>query len=224
MNRRTFKSILHSILLVGMAPACDTGKGSLGDLPAAGSGTTDASDSPTDEGESAAPITATGSIDVDDALGEVGAPCQPSFVPESRLLEVGSPDCASDMCLYGDTISADPLQTCTESSDCSGFGKGVICNPTTGECELDPAHIAARSMCTDLCEQDSDCVGADGTTCEGGFSCVPISSLGPVCCQRICACNDDVDVISTEELAQACEAGTQPGCCTQDPPGAGCGT
>jgi hypothetical protein len=89
-------------------------------------------------------------------------------------------------------------------------------------CALDPEHIAARSMCTDFCESDTDCVPAEGTNCVGGFTCAPVAAIGPACCQKVCVCNDDLG-IGSEDLLRECEAGTQPGCCDQDPPGEACG-
>lgn len=190
--------------------ACAVPESSLGDLP----GTSDdGASSPSSAGD-------------DESSGgggnDIGAPCQTNTVPETFLLELGNDQCGSGMCLYADNIIADPQESCTEDSDCRGFGQGIVCGPA-GECQLDPEHVAARSMCTGFCQQDADCVGAGGTACSGGFVCVPMQAIGPACCQKICACEDDTDLISAETLEQACAEGTQPGCCDQDPPGLGCG-
>jgi len=210
------RSLVSSALVctfaaLGSLSACDGPKSSLGDLP----GTT------TDPAEATDAIGSEESGEVP-ASGAVGAPCQLSATTETYALELGNAECGSDMCLYADDVYAGFEQSCTEDGDCPGAGEGVICGPA-GECILDPDHVAERSMCTDFCEADADCVGADGTTCAGGFACLPIQSLGPECCQKVCACLDDVNVVAAEGLAIQCEAGTQAGCCDQDPPGAGCG-
>lgn len=205
-----------SLLLLCTIIACDSPKSSLGELPGdtTGSETTDASATADESGS----ITVTGEVPPQD----IGLPCQLAGVPESHLLELGNADCGSGMCLYADTIMADSQQTCTEDGECSGFGNGVICG-ASGLCELDPAHIAERSRCTDTCLDDTECVGADGTTCAGGFACMPVTSLGSVCCQGVCVCRDELDVASAEMLAADCAAGLTPGCCDQAPVPEACG-
>jgi len=106
---------------------------------------------------------------------------------------------------------------------CTGFGEGVYCNTAEDRCELNPNHVIARSMCTEECTEDADCVGEDGTACQGGFACAPVAALGSLCCQKLCVCRDDLDVAAAELLALECAEGTAPGCCDQDPPGPGCG-
>jgi hypothetical protein len=233
MPRRPIEPLLAVCMLLG----CIDLKSSLGELPGTGSETattddptiadepTTAAGDPTTIGEdptTAASLSASISVTGEVSINDVGAPCQVSFVPESRLLDLGNADCASGVCLYGSVVHASNDQVCTHDDECSGAGEGVICN-AFGLCELDPAHIAARSMCTDYCEEDADCVGVDGNLCESGFACIPVSTLGDVCCQRFCACRDDFDLEEAQELVMDCEAGSTPGCCTEDPPGAGCG-
>ena len=205
------RTSIVSFLVLCLVPACINPKSSLGDLP----GTTE-------EGTSSTSAQ-TGELPTDDGASDIGAPCQTNFLPQSHLLETDNAACLSNMCLYADSTEAPFELSCAEDADCGGgAGQGVVCGPE-GECILDPGHIAARSMCTDFCEQDADCVGADGTQCQGGFTCVPIQALGEAYCQRVCACLDDVDLLGVETLAEACENGTQPGCCDQDPPGEACG-
>jgi hypothetical protein len=211
MNR-----LLCSLLVGSSLVACDGGKGSLGDLPASGDTTSAAS---TDDDQTASH--STGDMETGQPpAGGVGAPCTPSFIPVARLLEWDNPECSSNMCLYAEDVHPGYMQACTESSRCPGFGDGEICNTVTGVCELDPAHVLARSMCTDFCETNADCVGVDGTACEFGFECLPVTAFGPVCCQRMCACRDN---LGPDDLASKCAAGTQEGCCDQEPPGEGCG-
>ena len=200
---------------VVMLLGCDSPKSSLGELPGS-TGSSEGGGSETAEATSSISVSGAGPSD------DVGAPCELGGVPESRLLELDNSDCSSGLCLYVDTVMADAQQSCSESSDCSGFGSGVIC--VDGQCQLDPAHVAEASMCTAECSDDAECVGSDGTACESGFACVPVTSLGSTCCQKLCACRVQLDVAAAAELAAACADGTQEGCCTEDPPGPGCGS
>lgn len=100
-----------------------------------------------------------------------------------------------------------PLEDCTSDDMCGGSDGEFYCDLEAGRCALTPSFIAARSMCTQTCETAADCVGVEGTPCESGFSCEPIASLGELCCQPVCVCNDDLDVIGAEELRYDCENG-----------------
>lgn len=196
------RSVTTSLLFLCMLVGCDSPKSSLGELPE------EMSSSETNEPPPAS--------------SEVGAPCQLSFLPEARLLDLGNPGCGSGMCLFADSIFTDSQQSCTEAEDCIGFGEGVICSEA-GLCQLDPDLVATRSMCTETCVEDADCVGVEGTACEGGFACVPIAALGPACCQPVCACRDGLDLADAQVLADQCAEGTAPGCCEQEPTPEACG-
>jgi hypothetical protein len=210
------RSSIAPFFALFMLAGCDGPKSSLGELPVDTTGTETTDASATADGSGS--ITVTG----EQSSQDIGLPCQLNEVPEAHLLEIENAGCGSGMCLYADTITAAPHQGCTEDSECTGFGQGVICG-ATGQCELDPAHIAARSRCTDTCVDDAECVGADGTTCEGGFACMPVQAFGPVCCERVCVCRDELDVAATAELASECEAGLTPGCCDQQTVPEACG-
>jgi hypothetical protein len=213
------RSSISPLLALCMLTGCSDPKSSLGELPLEATGTETSDDTVTADDS--------GSISMTGMTGgqsseEIGLACQLSAVPETYWLELDNASCASGMCLYADTTAAYPQRTCTGDAECTSLGQGVICG-ATGWCELDPAHVAARSRCTDTCEDDAECVGADGTTCAGGFACVPVSSLGAVCCQRVCVCRDELDVYETSHLAESCEAGLTPGCCDQEPLPEACG-
>ena len=213
---------IHLSLGLFMLGGCAIKESSLGDLPesdgTAGEMASSSGTSPDDwdtHTVTGVPTDGTG------ALGGVGANCELSFHPESRLLELDSPDCASGMCLYPDEETAPwPRQDCEHDDDC-GDQPHVWCDPTTNQCALDPTWVDERSMCTAFCETADDCVGVEGTSCEGGFTCGPMASLGPACCRKVCICNDSTPFFDT--LLEQCEAGTQPGCCDQDPLPEACG-
>lgn len=212
LHRLCFAGGLSLVLLSG----CDPQESSLGDLPEteseSGLDSEETSDSdPTDSNE-------TGSVEG----SVVGQPCEPTQAPFSVLLEeLPSEACGGGYCLYANA-ELPPASECTSDEVCGGTGN-FYCDPATGQCALNPAFVAARSMCTQLCETADDCIGAEGTTCEGGFSCEPLASLGALCCQSVCVCNDDLDVPSAGDLRESCERATTAGCCDQNPPGLGCG-
>ncbi len=56
-------------------------------------------------------------------------------------------------------------------------------------------HLAGRSpdMCTATCEGDSDCDTAPESPCKGGFACVVPVVTGSFCCEKLCACKDQLD-------------------------------
>ncbi len=211
LHRLCFAGGVSLVLLVG----CDPEESSLGDLPETESGldsedTSDSSPTASDE---------TGLVEG----SVVGQPCELSQAPLTVLLEEApSEACGGGYCLYADTEEA-PAGPCSTNEDCTESTADFYCDPATNQCRLDPAFVADRSMCTQQCDTADDCVGAEGTTCEGGFSCEPIASLGALCCQSVCVCNDDLDVTNSQELRESCEQNAVSGCCDQDPPGIGCG-
>ncbi|MGH1345830.1 MAG: hypothetical protein ACRBN8_29975 [Nannocystales bacterium] len=203
--------------------ACDPKDSSLGDLPQSET-ELDSEDMPASD--------PTDSDDTGSEASVVGQPCELGQAPLSAMLEeVPSEACGGGYCLYAENDVA-PFGPCSTDEDCAESpesGKNpestpdFYCDAATDQCKLDPAFVADRSMCTQQCDTVTDCVGADGTTCEGGFSCAPVSSLGALCCQNVCVCNDDLDFTSSEELRAACDENAVAGCCDQDPPGLGCG-
>lgn len=198
------------ILVLLVASSCDAKDSSLGGLSITEATT-----------EAGASETRVGSASTGTGL-HVGAPCTLSFMPESKLLDLENAECPAAMCLYADEIHAGDDVACSPDDPCPDEGQGVTCSEESGVCVLDPAHVAARSMCTDFCESDSDCVPAEGTTCVSGFTCAAVAAIGPACCAKVCVCSDDLGASSTD-LAVSCPNGTQAGCCDQDPPPATCG-
>lgn len=150
--------------------------------------------------------------------GAIGAPCDhgaaPDYVPESKLLTYPAPDCAGDVCVYGDIYVA-PAEPCTSDDQCNASDPAVmrfVCNDES-RCELARPHFLERSMCSAMCEVDADCATDADTTCQTGFSCRPMASVGEACCEPVCVCNDDLDEATAFHLTEACVSGTQQGCC-----------
>jgi hypothetical protein len=197
------------LVLALAVSGCDTKESSLGGLPPEGSGSTA---SELDDG---------GAASSDGSGLPVGAACELSFMPEATLLDLGNASCPSGMCLFASEVRTQSDASCAGAEDCEGFELGAICSPE-GMCGLDPEFVAARSMCTDFCETDADCVPAEGTSCAGGFTCGPVASIGDACCQNVCICNDDYNP-ELQDLEWSCEGGTTEGCCDQDPLPPACG-
>ena len=45
-------------------------------------------------------------------------------------------------------------------------------------------------LCTDRCEQDSDCERVPESPCQSGFTCGIPAQVGPFCCLKFCICKD----------------------------------
>lgn len=45
-------------------------------------------------------------------------------------------------------------------------------------------------LCTDRCEQDSDCERVPESPCQTGFTCAIPVEVGPFCCEKFCICKD----------------------------------
>jgi hypothetical protein len=153
----------------------------------------------------------------------IGAPCDhgfaPGTVPEVLLLTTPAPGCAGDVCLYPDTVNA-PDEACASDAQCNAADPDAgrfRCDLSTSTCVLSEEYFLDRSMCSEYCESDDDCVADGSTTCETGFICVVQSVLGSACCRPVCACADGVDSANTDTLTALCEQGTAFGCCDENP-------
>ena len=76
-------------------------------------------------------------------------------------------------------------------------------NPGTSECPgricVQPAADKVTTtgpLCSADCSSDDDCDNAQTTRsdtdprCKSGFSCVVVTTVGPLCCKKLCACRD----------------------------------
>ena len=92
---------------------------------------------------------------------------------------------------------------------------------SSGNCQLKIEYVLERSMCSKKCSSDSDCkdggptkkVVVENTKGQTGFSCARIQTLGKFCCEKLCVCNDDLDLSTANDIQKECAAGTQEGCC-----------
>lgn len=167
--------------------------------------------------------------------GDVGAPCNHGQVepPESKLVTFPALACNDLLCVYADEDEAS-AEPCDENIDCdvSGEGKFECVLPAdggSGTCKLRVDYVLERSMCSKKCSSDEDCrdggptqkVVVDDTTCQRGFKCARIQTLGKFCCEKLCVCEDDLGV--TQDIDQECSMGTQAGCCDGENPSPACG-
>jgi hypothetical protein len=155
--------------------------------------------------------------------GAVGEPCNhgyaPGTAPESRLLTTPAPSCAGDVCLYADS-SEPPDEPCESDVDCNVVNPQFhrfACDVPTATCKLAEDYFLESSMCSAYCESDADCATEASTTCQTGFMCVPMSSIGDACCQPVCACRDLVDEAIVNDLTIDCKAGSAGNCCMEYP-------
>lgn len=168
--------------------------------------------------------------------GDVGAPCNHGQVepPESKLVTFPSLACDDLLCVYADEEEA-PAGNCSDNLDCDETNQGKFeCikpdpNESTGVCKLKVDYVLERSMCSKKCSTDADCrdggptqqVVVEDTTCDRGFKCARIQTLGKFCCEKLCVCEDDLGV--TSDIDAKCSAGTQEGCCDTETPSPACG-
>lgn len=216
---------LWIVIAVALAACGPKSVGSTAGADMEDTGTDETSGDAGDTGDTG-PSTETGLMVAGTGLG---APCDHGHPTEirSKLLTYPHADCDGNACLYADETQP-PSGPCRDDSECGPIG---TCDPDpqSGEarCVLDPSYVTARSMCSQVCESDAECVTDEATTCQGGFTCARVSSLGELCCQRLCVCVDDLGV--TAGLDQDCASGTVPGCCIDgmgneiEPQPPGCG-
>jgi hypothetical protein len=51
---------------------------------------------------------------------------------------------------------------------------------------------ASPDLCTDDCEEASDCVGGAASGCDGDFVCAAPVEVGPFACRKFCVCDSAV--------------------------------
>ena len=168
--------------------------------------------------------------------GDVGAPCNHGQVtpPESKLVTFPALACNDLLCVYADEEEA-PSGACSDNSDCDMSGEGKFecvrasADSNMGVCKLRVDYVLERSMCSKKCGSDEDCrdggptqkVVVPDTTCDRGFKCARIQTLGKFCCEKLCVCEDDLGTTNT--IDEKCSTGTQEGCCDQEVVPAACG-
>jgi hypothetical protein len=136
------------------------------------------------------------------ADGEYGAPCELAFdYPIEVKAVTPQPDCDGGICLF---MWAQKPPRCTDDSDCPA--PWATCGGT--HCILDQDVVASESRCTQTCDEDTDCPDIPG--CAEGPACVPVTSLGELCCAKMCACRDHLSNGESQQLEQQCQA---PGFC-----------
>lgn len=156
---------------------------------------------------------------------DVGAPCQHAGgqVPSEPLISFPALACDQLLCVVGESFLP-PAEPCERDADCQALS-GVdtyVCEQQ--QCVVAAEAVLQRSMCSATCDADADCAEfAEGTHCESGFTCAPLMSLGPFCCQKVCVCRDGLDIARAESLEAACQASDVPGCCDQVPTPDTCG-
>ena len=100
-----------------------------------------------------------------------------------------------------------------------GVPQTIVGSPAL-ECESSIClHIAGQvtNMCTARCNADSDCEASPESPCKGGFACVVQVVTGDFCCEKLCACRDQLpspDAGGTFTEPAACDpANTANECC-----------
>lgn len=156
---------------------------------------------------------------------DVGRPCNhgPGFVPQSQTITFPALTCDHLLCVYAEDVEA-PAQECSQDADCNASSGDTQFRCAQGECVLDQEYVMTRSMCSQSCESDLDCQGGDpDSACSSGFVCARIQGLGDHCCEKLCVCQDDLDVATAQQLEAECSADAAVGCCDKSPHPDACG-
>jgi len=78
-----------------------------------------------------------------------------------------------------------------------GVPQTVVGSPAL-ECESRTClHIAGQTpdMCTASCSSDSDCETASESPCKMGFACAIPVVTGSFCCEKLCICKDEYEMM-----------------------------
>lgn len=156
---------------------------------------------------------------------DVGRPCNhgPGFVPQDQTITFPALTCDQLLCVYAEDAEA-PAEQCDQDADCNADSTEQKFRCEEGSCILDQTYVMNRSMCSQSCEADADCQGGDpDSSCSRGFVCARIQGLGDHCCEKLCVCQDDLDVATAQRLEAECSADAAAGCCDQSPHPASCG-
>jgi hypothetical protein len=110
----------------------------------------------------------------------------------------------------------------TQDAGTSSTGTSSTINSQAVECPsricLLPAGDKTTNtgpLCTSGCSSDDDCSDGETTSdpqshqCKSGFTCMVATTVGGLCCERLCVCKDFVDtsVAGYNKLPKVCEPG-----------------
>jgi hypothetical protein len=114
------------------------------------------------------------------------------------------PGCESGVCMLQAHV---PIIGCDGPEDCTYDEHLTGC--VDGFCELDTAWAETQMSCTQTCEADVDCPDIPG--CASGRACAPVALIGPLCCQKVCTCLDEISQDWVNMRVAQCEAATHCG-------------
>lgn len=118
--------------------------------------------------------------------GAYGAYCELIDPPHPLLSPVPSPQplCDGDICV----LVKEAPTTCFTDAECVEYkGVGSECD-ADDFCTETPAFLAENTRCTQTCDTVADCPPIPG--CTSGVTCAPGTLIGPLCCTKMCLCND----------------------------------
>ncbi|WAS99265.1 hypothetical protein [Nannocystis punicea] len=209
------------LAVAAVAPACVLSPEFVGATltEAASNGTAASATTVVEEGASVSSTTAVESVTTGTpttsatsgvpAAGAYGSFCELAgitFVPESTVI-TPQPECDGGICLV---VSDDGPLACDFDFECAEEAEGSVCAPSRGFCTLSPAFLEANTRCTQTCELDEDCPDLPG--CATGFRCATITFLGPLCCQKVCACKDHLYDLQADDADAYCAIAADEAC------------
>lgn len=132
--------------------------------------------------------------------GVYGSYCELLDPPYTLLSPVVSPQplCDGDICV----LVKDAPFACFGDAECvEEKGAGSQCDDD-GWCTETAEFLAANTRCTQTCESLADCPPIPG--CTAGITCGPAITIGPLCCQKMCLCNDHLYIPTVTSNEQSC--------------------
>jgi hypothetical protein len=150
----------------------------------------------------------------DPSGGAYGSYCELIDPPHPLLAPVVSPQplCEGDLCAL---VKDAPLACFTDAECIEEKGVGSECD-ADDFCTETPAFLAENTRCTQACVTVADCPPIPG--CMTGATCAPGTMLGPLCCQKMCFCNDHLDIPWVTSIQQTCA--DDPELCSNQAPNA----
>lgn len=136
-----------------------------------------------------------------ESSGVYGSFCELADLSPPLLSPVSAPQplCEGDICV----LVADPPFACSGDDECvEEKGEGSQCD-AAGWCTETDAFLQTNTRCTQACETIADCPAIPG--CATGLTCAPGTMIGPLCCQKMCLCNDHLDKTWVTSVQQNCD-------------------
>lgn len=108
--------------------------------------------------------------------------------------------CAGEICVFAGEVES---KQCDVPEDCASDERFYDC--VEGMCVVEAAWGEAHTGCTRTCELATDCPALPG--CAAGPVCTAVALIGSLCCEKVCACGDELSESWLADRELACASG-----------------